>query len=719
MRWIPSWRLVAGVFLSVLGVMSLAALLFYANVAVPEPDRSAYDQTTYVYYDDGRTPIGIWSTVNRTLVPLKTVPDPVRNAVLSAEDRTFYTNKGVSITGLLRAAWSNSSGGTMQGGSTITQQYVKIVLLKDSSRTVSRKAKEFVIALKISRDKPKDEILENYLNAIYFGRGAYGIDAAARAYFGVTAARLTPSQGAYLAGIINGPNLYEPTSPTGLTRAKQRWTYVADGMVAIQAINLQERRKMVFPDQKSFAPRRQKTTAAGQDPQNKYLLQMVQDEMVNDRGYKEADLETKGYRITTTFNQKMISQAITAVRVKLGPRKKWPKGTQTALVTVDPKTGAVKAIYGGDGIRDQNAASQDMVQAGSTYKPFTLVAALEGDQRGADPPTDRDGGTDEDGTLAEGTPISLHSRFDGRSPRTFDRTEVRNYGGKSFGYIDLIKATQDSVNTVYVALNQQVGPAHTKDVAERAGVPKGTVKGNLVNVLGTDYPHPVDMASAYATFAAKGVYHKPYVVAEVTVPNGGRLCCSKPPGESRFSKDVMADATYAMEQVVKHGSGTYALGLGRPVAAKTGTTTGSRSAWFVGFTPQLTTAVALYRVGEKKELPLEGFQGFSDSQMVGGALPARVWTSFMSQALNGKEELDFLPPAWVGDDQNPAPETSPPTSSSSRVPRSVPTTDPSWPPTPPTVDPTPTQTGWPSPSQPTYTLPTGPSTRIRPKTRAP
>lgn len=659
MRWIPSWWQVTTLFLLMVGGLAVTAMVVYASVPVPNPDDASKDQITSVYYDDGKTPIGTFSTVNRTNVELNAIPKTVRDCVLSAEDRTFYTNKGVSVTGLLRAAWSNSSGGSMQGGSTITQQYVKIVLLKDSSRTASRKVKEFVIALKIARDQPKDEILQHYLNAIFFGRNAYGIDAASRAYFNTTAAKLTPSQGAFLAGIINGPNLYEPTDPAGLARAKNRWTYVADGLVTMGAVTPEQRAQMAFPTE--FAPKRRASTATGVDPQNVYLMNMVKVELTSSGKYTERQLDTGGLKITTTFNQKAIGQAIAAVHTKLGDRGKWPDGTQASLVTVDPATGAVRAIYAGDGVRESNGVSQDIVQAGSTFKPFTLIAALEGARAGAggdltsQPATERNS----DGTLPRGTPLSLRSRFDGHSPMKIQGNPFRNFSGEQFGMIDLVTATQHSVNTVYAQLNAQVGPDRTVDVATRAGVPKKTkdLIGNLANVLGTASPHPIDMASAYATIAAQGVYHKPYVVAEVLEPNGAKHTAS-PGGESQFSPEVMADATFAMQSVVRGGTGAYAAGLGRPAAGKTGTSEYSKSAWFVGFTPQASTAVAMYRIGAGgSQEELKGFLGFSDKNMTGGGLPVRVWTEFMSQYLKGKPVKQFPSPAYGGQEQNGATPT--------------------------------------------------------------
>lgn len=654
-RWIPSWQLMSGIFLLGLGILSVTAMAVYANVEVPSPDASAKAQTTYVYYDDGKTLIGKWSSVNRTIVPLDSVPLHVRNAVLSAEDRTFFTNRGVSVTGLVRAAWKTSSGSNIQGGSTITQQYVKIVLLKDSSRTATRKAKEFVIALKINREKSKEQILGDYLNAIYFGRGAYGVDAAARVYFGVPASKLTPSQGAFLAGIIRGPGLYEPTDPQGLARAKDRWAYVADGMVTIQAISSEERAKMAFPTK--FAPYQVKTTAGGESSQDLYLLQMVRDEVVKKRNLMDQkELETAGYKIVTTFNKNAIELAVKAVGDKLGSRKKWPSGTQAALVAIDPRTGAVKAIYGGDGKRYQNAVYQDIVQAGSTFKVFTLLAALEGDPGAATSDPAWGGG---DGTSYRGAPLSLYSRFDGKSPQVIDGQKVRNFDDEQYGQVSLLTATEHSINTAYVLLNHQIGPERTMNAAGKAGVPKDLLHANLVNVLGTDYPHPIDMASAYATIAARGVYHKPFVVQKLINSSGGQTCCTTAAGEERFDSDVTDNATYAMRRVVTSGTGSYASRLYQEAAGKTGTSEESKSAWFVGFTKQLSTAVALYRVGPKGEsLPLEGFRGYRSSQMTGGGLPVRVWTQFMSQVLKGQPDLGLPDMVESGETYDPAPRTS-------------------------------------------------------------
>ncbi len=683
-RWIPSWLLVSSMILLGIGSMAVAFLAMYANAEVTPPQAITQAQTTIIYYNDGKTEIGRFQEENRTIVPLSSVPQTVRYAVLAAEDRTFYTNTGVSVTGILRAAWNNSQGGSLQGGSTITQQYVKNAILNNQQRTVSRKLNEFFVALKISRQLSKDDILGNYLNTIYFGRNCYGIEAASQGYFHKDVTKLTPSEGSFLAGIINGPSLYDPASgAAAAAQAKDRWTFVADGMAKEGWVTPEVRATMKFPVVQP--PKAAAKKAA--DDQTGYLLQMVRNELVNVKHlYTDQQLDTGGLRIVTTFDRRRIAEAVHSVQKMLPPRKKWPAGTQVALASIDPRTGAVVAIYGGDGNRSQNAATQDIAQAGSTFKPFALITGLTGTERHE--------------------PFSLKSRFDGRSPQRFTGYDkpVRNYGNEQFGKISLITATEHSVNTVYVGLNDEIGPNNTMATAIKAGLPTKTngLTENISNVLGPSSPHPIDMASAYTTIAAQGVRHPWFVVHQVRNTNGP-IYTYRPAGTPAFSADVMADTTYAMQQVVRHGTGAYANKIDRPAAGKTGTSDNSESAWFVGFTPQLTTAVAMYRIGPAPNftpMPLTGFGGVSTRAMTGGALPTRVWTEYMSAALDNQPVIDFPDPAYGGVTVDPAPSTTPP-------PAPTPTTAPIPTPTAPTTTtPFPTKTHRPRPTPPSPT-PTG------------
>jgi membrane peptidoglycan carboxypeptidase len=700
-RWIPSWKLITGLFLTGIGTGMAAFLVMYMITDIPSANKTETEyESTIVYYSDGKTEIGRFSLQNRTKVNLDQIPDHVQKAVLSAEDRTFYTNSGISPTSIARAAWSIASGGSMQGGSTITQQYVKNFFLTPE-QTVTRKTNEMFIALKLRRKYTPDQILEGYLNTIYLGRSSYGIQAAARAYFNTDVSKLTISQGAFIAGIINGPELYDPyDGKASGDRAHVRWNFVVKGMVSEGWLTPEKAATLQFP--KVLKP------SQGNDMQGQkgYLLALVRRQARARLNVDDKQLDTGGFKIVTTFDAQAVKDAETAVKEILPDYDKWPSGTQLALSSVDPKTGAVRAIYGGQDYlkRNQNAATQDIAQAGSTFKPFTLIAALEG----------KNGGT----------PVSLRSRFDGRSPQNYVGLEkpVKNFGGRSFGTIDLIKATQSSVNTVYVALNEKIGPANTEDVALRAGIPKNTrgLSGQLLNVLGTASPHPVDLASAYSTIANRGVRNDTHYLEKVTGSNGGVIWEHEDKSEKVFEEDVIADTTYAMQQVVEKGSGTRAKKLGRPAAGKTGTSSSTLSAWFVGFTPELSTSVAMYRLNsEGNPIEVNGFGQFEGQDMTGGAYPAMVWTDFMSRQLEGKPIENFPEPVFLGEVVNPEPtQTQTPSESASPTntipsipdPQDIPSFTPSFPSRPDhrptTSQPVPSETE--PPDEPEDPLPTTP-----------
>jgi membrane peptidoglycan carboxypeptidase len=415
---------------------------------------------------------------------------------------------------------------------------------------------------------------------------------------------------------------------------------------------------------------------------------MVREEARNRAQYSQKEIDTGGLRITTTFDKDLVDQAVKSVDETLGPRRSWPKGTQVALAAVDHRNGAVKAIYGGDGKRQTNAAAQDNAQAGSTFKPFTLIAYLEGKDRRKPGDCSPKGFGDDSG--------SLRARFDGRNNLEVGGVKVRNFSSRSFGRMDVADATANSVNSVYVAMNEEAGPEHTRAVAECAGLPTDTPgldDDNLFNVLGTSSPHPLDMAGAYATIAARGERHPRHVIDAISV-RGKQGYRFEDKGEQVFDPEVVADATYAMQQVVRRGSGEYARRLGFPTAGKTGTSNANRSAWFVGFDARrLATAVTLYRVGEDgAEEELEGFKGARE--ITGGSLPVRVWTDFMGAALDGQERQDFPRPVYGGGNAGAEPEYTPP-----------PTQEPEPEPTRPTARPTPTREPEQSPSPTTSQTP--------------
>ena len=654
-RFLPSWQLVFGLGAAVALLGVIAFSVVYARVSVPDPNKLVTAQTSVVYWSDGKTELGRFSEVdgNRQLIPLSQVPEKAQQAVLAAEDRSFYSNAGVSPRGIARAVWVKVRGGSVQGGSTITQQYVKNYFLTQD-RTYTRKVKEFVIALKIEQQESKKQILENYLNTIYFGRGAFGIQTASQTYFGHPAAKLTVAEGAVLASVIRSPALYDPVADRA--RVEQRMAYVLDGMVGQGWLTQGERDAVTYP---KVAPRKRVNSKGGT---NGYLMKAVQDELTAKVGLSQTQIDQGGLRIVSTFDRRAQKAAVEAIADELPTED--AKGVRAGLVAIRPGDGAVVAMYGGaDQVKQPlNAATQSLLQAGSTFKPFALAAALE------------------DGN-------SLRSRYSGRSGRTFKGStdSIDNFGGRSYGQINLIQATEDSVNTAYVALNIEVGPQKTVDAAIAAGLPKDTagLEANISNVLGTASPRVIDMADAYATFAAQGMHATAYVVRSVTTTSGDVDYKAQVKANRAFSKDSMADLTYALQQVTRSGSGSYAgNNLDRPVAGKTGTSSSNKSAWFTGYTPQLAAAVGIYREVDGVPASLKGLGG--RGEVTGGSFPVRIWTAFMQGALQGAPAKDFPEPVYGGDSNAPA--YTPPPASPSPTPTSTPTdlpTDlPSLPPAP-------------------------------------
>jgi membrane peptidoglycan carboxypeptidase len=642
-RFLPSWKLVLGTatggLLLILGGFAVA----YAGVDVPDPNKLVTAESSVVYWSDGKTELGrfVASEGNRQSVPLSQVPEHVQRAVLAAEDRSFYQNKGVSPKGIGRAVWVKATGGSTQGGSTITQQYVKNYFLTQD-RTASRKLREFVISLKIEQTESKQKILENYLNTIYFGRGAYGIERASQAYFKHPASELTVSEGALLASVIRSPGLYDPV--TERARAEQRMDYVLDGMVSQGWLSPGDRAEQTFP---ALAKRKTKSSNSGT---NGYLLDAVRAEVRAKLRLTDDDIDRGGLKIVSTFQRKAQRAAVDAVEEELPDNG--DKGVRAGLVAIKPGDGAVVAMYGGKDSVEQplNAATQATMQAGSTFKPFALMAALE------------------DG-------VSLRSTYDGSSPRRFGSTKVSNFGNQSYGRIDLLRATANSVNTVYVDLNLQIGPDKTREAAIEAGYPPNTqdLADNDANVLGTASPHVIDVADAFATFAAEGKHADAYTVKRVTSQDRGIDYRADTRVKRVFSRDSSRDLTYALQGVVRNGSGSYAgSNLGRPAAGKTGTSQKNRSAWFAGYTPQLASAVGLYRGGVEDgkavQKSLNGLGGLS--QVTGATIPVRVWTAFMKAALEDTDVEDFPEPVFAGGSNAPRTTSDEPTSDTSTSTRS-------------------------------------------------
>lgn len=668
-RWLPSWKLVGGLFSLFLLSIAGAVLWFYNSVSLPtEEDAAVSAQTTTVYYGNGKDEIGQLLVQDRESIPLANVPVHVQNAVIAAEDSTFRTNNGVQWTSIARAALSTVTGGDTGGGSTITQQYVKNVY-DQKELSYQRKMREAVMAMKVNQQYSKDDILERYLNTIYWGRDVWGIQAAADAYFDKEAKDLTVSEGAFLAGIVNSPNNADPRKDdAGEKRALFRWNVVLDAMVKDGSLDATERAGMEFP---KVIKKKPDSTATGQEA---YLMEMVKEEAAKTAGIATEDLTTGGYKIVTTFNKRLVKAAEKAVKDKTPDSA--PKGLRVGLASINPKNGAVLSIYGGKDItQEMNQATKDGAQAASTFKAFGLVAAL------------KDG-------------VSLDSYYDGNNGRVIsgagDSRKISNFGNSNYGWINLVDATKNSVNTVYVDLNNQVGPEKMRQAAIDAGIPEADdLQKNLVNVLGSTSVHPIDLASAYGTFAAQGVHRDWHVIESIETPDDPNFYSVKETGSTKgdrvFDEDVIADATYALEHVVSEGSGQTAKALGRPVAGKTGSSTDNLSAWFVGYTPQVVTAVGLHQV-KKDKVSLAQMRGWGpNGQVTGGSVPTDIWTEYMLAAMKGKSVVEFPEPSRGGDvvSASPTPEvTAEPTEEPTEEPTQEPTQEP--PPTQqmPTQDPT-------------------------------
>ncbi|MTB14361.1 MAG: penicillin-binding protein [Actinobacteria bacterium] len=593
-----------------------ATLVFaYFTVSIPDPNQFTTGQATIIQYADG-SEIGRLGAQNRVSVPLAKMPIELRRAVLAAENKSFYTDHAVSPTGILRAVYYNLRGGSLQGGSTITQQYAKTAFLTPE-RTIKRKLKELVISIKLENTLSKDEILENYLNTIYFGRGAYGVEAAARQYFGRDVDQLTLAQSAVLASVLRSPGFYDPQYSEGnKKRLDARFSYVIKNMVESKWISPEKAAKVKLPTIKDPITGGEFAGPTG------YLLMTIKSELAK-LGFTEDQLLVSGLRVKTTFERAAQQAAVDAVDTQAP--KKAPADLHIGLASVRPGTGEVVAMYGGKDylVRQLNDATQGITMAGSTFKPFALIAGLEAG-------------------------IGLDTIWNGDSPQIYEADgkpyEVGNYGNKSFGNITLLQATASSVNTVYVPLGLQVGAEKVVEVARRAGIPTSVEMMPTPSVvLGSASPHVLDVAAAYATFAAQGVYAKPYFISTVSGRNGGILFEAKPQGEQVFSADVMADVTTALQAVVKVGSGFEAKKLKRPAAGKTGTSQENASAWFSGFTPQLATSVSFYR--DDATQTLRGIGGLNS--VTGGSFPARIWTQYMIGALKGQPILKFPSPANI------------------------------------------------------------------------
>ena len=624
LRWRRARRtLYSLVALGIIGPV-VAFMVAYVLVAVPNPADIKNDQVATVFYDDGTSAL---STIvppdgNRTNVTIDQIPLQLRYAVLAAEDRSFYTNPGFSTTGIARAVLNNLTGGDTQGGSTITQQYVKNALT-GNDQTLSRKLKELVISTKMSRQVTKDDILTAYLNTIYFGRGTYGVAAASQAYFGTSVDKLTVPQAAVLASSIRSPSAYDPETNPEL--AKERWTFVLDGMVSQGWISAGDRAKLTYP---TVAPRTAAATGTASDGPEGLIVSQVKDELAAN-GITEDQLNKAGLQIVTTVNQKAQQAAVAAAQSTLARQ---PANLRPATVSVDPRTGAVRAYYGNSQGSGTDFAATWATQPGSSFKVFSLATAL-----------------------AQGVPLS--KTFNGSSPQTIAGQKIANSDGEDCGRCTLAQALVLSLNTVYYQLTDDVGPKNVVDTAHATGIPTTnavTGKPSLVEdsgqaadgvALGQYGVPPLYMAAAYGTLANGGLQHDPYFVQKVTTSDGRVLLdrtATPNPGKQAIQTPIAQNVIAAMAPIAR-SSNNHQLSGGRQSAAKTGTaqlrdTGQNANGWMIGCTPSLCTASVVTTTG----LAGQDSAKTSTGQIIyGSGLPSDIWKATMDGALQGTPNETF------------------------------------------------------------------------------
>ncbi|MEU8677404.1 transglycosylase domain-containing protein [Streptomyces sp. NPDC048560] len=717
-RWVPSWKLVSGVCLSFLGVLMGVAGVAYAMVVPPKVSDAARAQNNVYYWADDTQMVATGGEVNRQVISYEQIPAAMRNAVISAENKTFEDDKGIDPMGIARALFNMAKGGETQGGSTITQQYVKNSMLSQD-QTVSRKFKELFITLKVGGTMRKNDVMAGYLNVSYYGRGAWGLQAAARTYYNKDAKDLDPSQCAFLATLLKGATYFDPagapevdseraTKEKNRKRAEERWTWILDEQV--KDGTMEEAERATYDEFPMPLSPRQNAQLGGQTG---YLVDLAKSYVLNNTDITADELAQGGYEIHTTFKKNRVEQLRKAVedvdKANIDPKKRPDKDTHVQFggASINPSTGAIEATYGGrDATKHYtNNADPTGAQVGSTFKPFVLAAAMEYGKRNP-----RLGEAQE---KSDRTPVSPESIYNGDN-----LLEIKKYNGEvwkgdddkpwlqtndgdeSYGDIDLRKAMEQSANSPFVQLGMDVGTDKVKDVAMAVGLRDDDYMADShvpSFSIGTSSPSVIRMAGAYATFATSGLQREPFSVTKVL--EKGTPVYQHESKQKRALDPIIADnVTDVLKNVVENGTGTPAKLPGRDVAGKTGTTDGNRSAWFVGYTPQLSTAISMFRLDDdeknKEREFLKMFGTGGEEKIHGASFPAQIWHNFMATAMKGQKVKNFPKPEPWGEKMYGGGAASPtptPSVTASPTPSDEPTT-PSPAPTTPSPTPTPSNT---------------------------
>ncbi|MFF1411016.1 transglycosylase domain-containing protein [Streptomyces sp. NPDC058289] len=703
-----TWRKVLGTFFGavLLGMAALIGLYFY--VEPPDPNAEALTQNNVYKLSDG-TVMARVGTTNRQIVSIDKIPQDVQTAFIAIENKSFYSDRGVDLKGIARGVFNTVTGKGKAGGSTITQQYVKNFYLTQD-QTATRKLKELIISLKVDQEMEKPQILAGYLNTNFYGRNAYGIQAAAQAYYGVDADKLTLEQGAYLAAVLQAPSQYDwaTAGPNGKNLVMIRFNAVLDNMVEMGKLDPAKRKEMKF--QEPIKPK----APSGMEGQKGYLIQAADEELKRQTGMNDGQLKAGGWEITLSIDPKKQAALEKAVQDELESkldRKGRPvdAAVQAGATSVDPKTGAIVAMYGGTGQSEQwasNALRKDF-QPGSTFKPVVLASALEGKA-----------------STQDGKPITPNTLYDGTSKRPVVGSDVpfnpqnqddRNYGDPM---MTVQSATNSSVNSVYAQMIVDVKPRNVKKTALQLGMVDrdGWPEDKPAMSLGTMTADTVEMAGVYATFDSHGKKVTPSIIKSAKHADR-EYKPVRAVGDTAISRKTADTVTKVLTGVVEDGSGKAVKSSAYEAAGKTGTSENNFSAWFTGFTPELVTVVAMFgdEPGTHKQTSLTGTAG--GGRAGGSSFPASIWKQYTLDALKGGKTGSFdLDEADMGKVQSPSASISPsntpsqsattPAPPSGNTPSS-PTPTPSKPtPTPSKPTPTPSKpTPTPTPSKPTPTPP--------------
>ncbi|MGP2438771.1 transglycosylase domain-containing protein [Streptomyces sp. JW3] len=690
-RWVPSWKLFSGLCVGFFGAMVAAAGIAYAMVGIPDEAKTATAQNNVYYWADGTQMVSTGGERNRQIVDLSRIPKAMQNAVISQENKTFYDDSGIDPKGIARAVFNMARGGDTQGGSTITQQYVKNAMLDDQSQTISRKVKEIFVSIKVGSQLDKDDILAGYLNSAYYGRGAWGIQAASRAYFDKDSEKLNPGECAFLSAMLKGATYYDPAGSTSIDssatpeanqkRALLQMQDTLDKMVEYGHLDATERAK--YTKLPKWQNPRSNTQLSGQIG---YLVDLAKASLVKNDVVTTNQLEQGGYSIYTTFDKKKVTElekAVTKVyKENIDPKKRPETDTDVQFggASVNPETGAIEAIYGGADATTHFTNNADVTgaQVGSTFKPFVLASAMTYGVR--DPDLGEVQSEDERTVVS---PKSLYSGKNEWKVKNYDGSVWQNEKGEEWlqtndgnanasageapdFMIDLREAMRESINSAFVQLGMDVGLDKVKDSALKAGLLEDSLAGTTFPSfsIGISDPSAIRMAGSYATFATSGKQRDPFSVTKVT-DKDGTIFTHKVETKQAFTAKVADNVTDVLKTVVEKGTGTNAQLEGREVAGKTGTTDGNKSAWFVGYTPQLSTAISMFRYPDdetvKNRTFLEMYGTGGEKEIHGASFPSEIFKDYMEDALKGEPVVKFPKPEEIGEVVNdePSPSASP------------------------------------------------------------